>query len=132
METLIIPATINTPSIHFDPLSGLLKISGRSFPEDSFAFYDQIFIWLGNYIELPLNDTNLIIKMDLISSSSLKCLHKLSNQLKEVQLKGKTAKIQWIFEDEDVETRELGESFKDVVDLPFEIIAATKTDKPEE
>jgi hypothetical protein len=127
METLKIPATTSTPTIHFDPLSGLLEISGRSLPEDAFTFYEEIFKWLENYIELPLSETILIIKMDLISSSSLKCLHKISSQLKEVESKGKAAKIHWVFDEDDKESRELGESFRGVVDLPFDIIPAGKT-----
>ena len=131
METLKIPATNNTPTIHFDPLSGLLEISGRSLPEDAFTFYDEIFKWLENYTELPLSETILIIKMDLINSSSLKCLHKISSQLKEVESKGNVAKIHWVYEDDDVETRELGKSFKNVVDIPLESFK-TKAKKQED
>ncbi len=129
MEILKIPATNNTPSINFDHLTGVLGITGRSFPEDAFAFYDELFRWAEMYAEMPLKETFIVVNMDLINASSLKCINKLSSILKEVETKGLMVNMQWIFHDEDIETKVLGESFSAFAELPVEIIPESAVNK---
>ena len=129
MEILKIPSTDNTPSINFDHLTGILGITGRSFPEDAFTFYDQLFRWAEMYVEMPLKETFIVVNMDLINASSLKCINKLSNILKEVETKGFNVNMHWIFHDEDIETKVLGESFSDFAELAVEIIPESAANK---
>ena len=42
MEELIINKTSNTPKVHFDPELGLLKIEGRSIPENPSDFFENL------------------------------------------------------------------------------------------
>ena len=40
MKKFYSKATIETPEISFDHLTGEFEITGRSFPDQAFAFYD--------------------------------------------------------------------------------------------
>lgn len=129
MEILKIPATKDTPSIKFDHLAGVLSIAGRSFPEDAFTFYEELFRWAEMYVEMPIKETYVVINMDLINASSLKCISKLTSILKIVESKSNKVKMQWIFQDEDIETKVLGESFSEFAEIPVEIIPASTFNK---
>ena len=48
MKELLISKSTNTPGISFSPDSGIMKIEGRSIPENPGDFFDPIIEWLEN------------------------------------------------------------------------------------
>ena len=74
-------ATSETPEISFDHLTGEFKILGRSLPDQAFTFYDSLFLWVDEYIKVPLKNTRLVIKIDYINSNSLKCMLEIVKKL---------------------------------------------------
>ncbi|MEN9401232.1 MAG: hypothetical protein RL632_2335, partial [Bacteroidota bacterium] len=86
MNTLVIDASPQTPKIHFDAVSGVMEIRGRSIPDQADEFWLPILNWFEGYLLNPLENT--VVKIDLeyfnISSSKriLFLLYKL-NELSE-------------------------------------------------
>lgn len=121
MDTFSVPKTENTPAILLDPVSGELKIEGRSYTDDAVAFYDPVFNWIDKYCEVPLSETKFIVDCDYLNTSSYKCIIKILNKLKEIQDAGKSVALLWFYEDGDDDYKDAGEDLKGVTPIPVEI-----------
>ena len=72
MENIIIDETKYTPKIVLDALKGEISFVGKSYPENTFEFYNPIMNWLEDYFSKTKNN-NTIINFEIIyfnSSSS--------------------------------------------------------------
>lgn len=49
----------SSPSVEFDANSGILSISGESYPENVFDFYCPLLAWTQNFI----NDTSMPVRI---------------------------------------------------------------------
>lgn len=122
MEALRIDGTKQTPLISFDGDTGVLEISGRSIPENSFDFYNPILIWLDEYGSSPQAKTVLQIKLEYFNTSSSKYILEVLKKIKNMHEKGASVLVEWYHDPDDEEMMETGEDYKDVTDLPFEIL----------
>jgi len=124
MKTLQIEATKYTPEIALNAETHTLSIKGKSYPENTFEFYEPVIQWLGAYFEqepLPLTTIN----MDIIyfNSSSSKLFFDLFDLVEEAQEKGQEIIVNWYYDAENESAQEAGEDFKeDFEDMAFNII----------
>ena len=49
MESLQLEGNPKTPTVNFDPETGLFELKGRSIPENSIDFYKPLIDWLDRY-----------------------------------------------------------------------------------
>jgi hypothetical protein len=121
MDLFTKEGTRKTPKISFDPQSGDFEISGRSFPEDAFEYYEDLFRWLDKYLEVPLSITRLTFSIDYFNSYSYRCFLELIRKLENIQDKNHEVFITWLYEKDDEEIREAGEDLKELTMLTIEI-----------
>ena len=74
MEKLEIEKKNNTPSVIFDPELGLLKIEGRSIPENPGEFYEDLIAWVKEYFKKPCASTKIDLNLEYVNSGSSKYL----------------------------------------------------------
>ncbi|KOA19751.1 hypothetical protein CLHOM_18400 [Clostridium homopropionicum DSM 5847] len=124
MERLYIERTKSTPEIDFDPSNNILKISGQSYPENAFKFYEPIFQWVDDYIKEIQGELLIEIefKMPYINSSSSKCIIMLLDKFQEAFDSGKDIIINWYYDEENESTIECAEEFKEDLTLPFNLL----------
>ncbi|MCC7231388.1 MAG: DUF1987 domain-containing protein [Bacteroidia bacterium] len=124
MDPLVIEESIKTPSVSFDPSSGVLVIKGKSIPENSLEFYRPVFEWLDNYSHTPASSTEIQVRLDYFNTSSSKCMLDIFRKLEAVH-SGGTGKVKvcWYYESEDEDMMEAGEDYKALVKIPFELIS---------
>jgi len=125
MENLIISKTNYTPDINFDTDTGILNISGKSYPENTFEFYTPVTSWIAEYVK-STNNEKLIFNFELtyLNSSSLKSYFDILDILEESHNEGSSIEINWIYESDDDIIEETGEDFKeDFESLEFNLIA---------
>jgi len=125
MENLIISKTNYTPDINFDVNTGILNISGKSYPENTFEFYAPVTSWIAEYVK-STNNEKLIFNFELtyLNSSSLKSYFDILDILEESHNEGSSIEINWIYEADDDIIEETGEDFKeDFESLEFNLIA---------
>lgn len=124
MEKLYIEGTKSTPKIDFDPDKNFLKISGQSYPENAFKFYEPIFQWVDDYIKEIHGELLIEIefKMPYINSSSSKCIIMLLDKFQEAFDEGKDIIINWYYDEENESTIECAEEFKEDLSLPFNLL----------
>ncbi len=122
MAELKIPQTTTTPLICFDEASTTLRISGESYPENSFAFYAPILDWVKQQL---LDSGSLVIEFTItyMNSSSTKCMLDLLDIMEEAHAGSAKVSIIWNYDPENPRSFELAEEFCEEVSFPFQIVA---------
>lgn len=135
MDALIIKETTATPKVVFDPQNNEFELKGCSRPEDVRDFYTPIIRWLENFADSLTPDfigehlENPIVfkfKFDYFNSSSAKFILDilvLTNHLHEA---GLNMRIDWFYDENDDDMREVGEELSEVVDFPFKYVMVKK------
>ena len=120
MERLFIPGSDDTPEIEFNKNDGVLKISGKSLPEDVIEFYSPVFSWLEQYAAEPNDETRMHVKVLYFNSASQRALNEIFSILSRINVKGKKVEIEWYYHEDDEEMKEAGEEFADITNIPFQ------------
>ncbi len=124
MENLKIEPTKYTPEIFFDCENHVLEIKGKSYPENTSAFYRPVFEWLEKYVEMEEVE-KITVNLELVyfNSSSSKILMDFFDVLEDAAEDDKDVTVNWIFEAEDEDLLEFGEEFQqDFESLNFNLI----------
>ena len=123
MKPLFIEATAQTPQVEFDAEKGLLKISGRAFPQKIIDFYAPVIKWVDEYIKEAKDETIWDLKMEYINSASTMIVANLLKKLSALTASGKKLTINWrhSLEDED-DMLEIGKEMEILLNYPFNFI----------
>jgi hypothetical protein len=121
MELLLIEATRKTPAVTLDP-NGLIKIQGRSIPEDASIFYDDVVEWINAYITLGKETTRIDLKFEYLNSGTSKYVLQILKALKELHQDGHKLIINWYYEDGDDDILERGEYYSSILDIKINLI----------
>jgi len=122
MNELKIEKTVKTPYIHFDHKSGILKIVGRSIPENPEEFYEKLFAWAKEYFKQPQSETLVNVQLEYINSGSSKFILEFFQLFLDFYKQGHSCKINWYYEEDDEAILELGRHYQSIVDVPFKLI----------
>jgi hypothetical protein len=112
MNPLLIARTTETPRVDFNPQSGLLKIEGRSWPEDVTPFYNPLVQWFQDYVKTPAEQTDFYVTLEYFNSATSKMIYKLFMILTDVANNGSKVIIHWCYQDDDEEMLEMGEEYR--------------------
>ena len=118
MESLKIEATEDCPQVMFDKQSGIFEISGRSFPEDSSAFYSQILNWISLYKSQPNESSTFVFKLEYSNTASSKFLLDIMMALRQI----KGVHITWCCQEDDEDMQEAGKEYSEHTEIPFEFV----------
>lgn len=118
-------ATEKTPAIQFDWSKGLLVMEGNSRPEDVQSFYLPFL----NYVEKEIQTSSVSIEkftasftFGYFNSASAKFIFDIFALLKRFHDKFEKLTIEWCYEKGDIDMKEAGEDFSEMVDLPFQYV----------
>ena len=122
MELLDIKGTTDTPKVLFDPDNDIFEISGRSLPEDVITFYQPVIEWLDDYKLDPNKNTEFVFKYIYFNTATSKLIQDILLRLEQIRETGNNVKVIWYYEEDDEDMYDLGEEFKENVEIPFEIV----------
>ena len=122
MKKYELQGTPKTPAVLFDPEQGQLTFTGRSVHENSDKFYTPIFELLQEYAASPADETMVRFELEYFNTSSAKYILDLIKKLEEMKLSGNSVKVEWIFEEGDLDMEEAGQDYNDLVDLDLEVV----------
>ena len=124
MEKISIKATSKTPQVEFNQDSGVLEITGRSIPENSVDFYKPILEWLDDYTKIAKDKKQTVFKFQLeyFNTSSSKCILDIFRKLEKLYTDEVNILIKWYYEEDDEDMYESGEDFKEIMDIPVELV----------
>ncbi len=118
--SFIVEQTFDTPYIQLE--NGLIKMTGRSMPENVRKFYKQVKEWVENYAKEPADFTTIDLSLSYTNSSSIKQINDLLKILNEKFLEGYQMKVIWTYEEGDDSAFEVGSDLESITDIPFEYI----------
>lgn len=120
MENLKIEKSNSTPEIDFR-MSGELFMTGVTYPEDAFKFYEPVTRWLKEFKNhLPKNKIVLIVELDYVNTASLRILIDVINTVNSYK-EHTEVEIHWKYEDED--NLEFGHDVERITNSKFNYIS---------
>ncbi|OFX59222.1 MAG: hypothetical protein A2046_12835 [Bacteroidetes bacterium GWA2_30_7] len=122
MKPLIIEPTFDTPEIVLDKQKGHFSFSGRSMPENPKEFFNPIIEWIDSYMKNPLNETHVIFKLEYFNTVSSRRIMEILEQFSELLNSGNKIKIDWYYEENDLDMKKAGEEFSIIVGIPIETL----------
>lgn len=118
--SLTIEQTVDTPYIRLE--KGLIKMTGRSMPENVRKFYKNVKDWVEDYAKEPAEFTQIELHLSYTNSSSIKQINDLLKVLNKKFSEGFDMKVFWTYEEGDDSALEVGNDLDSMTDIPFEYI----------
>lgn len=123
MEAKRIAGTDESPEIILDKATNEFKFIGKSLPEDVKEFYTPVLEWIEQYVENPNDDTVVEFNMEYFNSASSKQILDILERFASLAEKGNKVSVKWHFMEDDEDMEDAGESYADIVEIPFELIS---------
>ncbi len=118
-------ATKTTPEVIIDLSEASIKLSGRSSPENSQAFYAPLMRVLRSN-KINATQVHMDLAFEYFNTSSSKCLFDIFRQLKKMKMSGTNISVNWYYEAHDDDMLEAGEDYDDIVELNFNFVEHVK------
>ncbi len=121
MENLSIQPSTLTPYVFFDTETGILDLKGRSSPDNSLLFYDQIVNYFDRYFATDeAGDITINAGLEYFNTSSLKCIFQILRKIKDgAERTSSSLEINWFYEEDDEDMLETGEDISSLLDIEF-------------
>lgn len=123
MEAKRLQGTDESPEIILDKNTNEFKFIGKSLPEDVKEFYSSVHTWIEEYAKDPNDETVVEFNMEYFNSASSKQILDILEGFSGILEAGKKVLIKWHYMDDDEDMEDAGESYADIVDIPFEMIS---------
>jgi hypothetical protein len=124
LANLEIEATKSSPDVLFDAGNRVLRISGQSYPENAFKFYEPVLEWVDRYLAEsdPAEPTVVELALPYVNTSSAKCLMQLFDRLETSFEAGRLIEVRWYYNEDHERELESAEDFQEDLTLPFRTI----------
>lgn len=122
MNDLVINGNKQKPDLIFSAITGDLKVSGQSLPENATLLYGPVLEWLEEYAQNPQERTVFSLKMKYYNTASSKMFFSIIKRLNLMHKGGPDVEIEWHYQEDDEDMLDAGEYFRDLVDIPFKFI----------
>ncbi len=118
-----LPASQSTPAIAADWDTGLLSISGDSYPENSFDFFTTTIEWIERFLAERDAPLRLELRLVYMNTSSVKAMMDIFDMLEEAHGKGRSVSVDWLYDPRNERVEMLAEEFREDCSFPFNILA---------
>jgi hypothetical protein len=124
MVKLELKETATTPYINFDPTSGVIRMEGRSIPENVIDFYQPILGWVEEYGKSIQPETTVHLKFEYFNTSSSKRIFDLMKKFEKIAIEtGAKVTINWYYEEDDEDIYFAGNDYKALINkVDFNLI----------
>ncbi len=124
LDFFYLEGTLDSPEVLLDKVGGLIKLAGRSLPEDAKNFYKPIMDWIVSYFESAPTNTRVIFQFEYINSSSSKMILEFLDLIKHVfeNKKENHLYVEWRYLDDDDDMLEAGEDFEERAGISFNFV----------
>ncbi len=122
MNNLIVKASKTTPEINFNFETGILCISGESYPENSKEFYAEPFQCINRAVEQK-KELSFNFKLTYFNTSSSKIILDIIRLLNNYHLNGGKVILNWFYEEDDEDIYDSGVEFTDGLELKCNFVS---------
>ena len=119
-ENLHIDAQHNTPEIKLNAQTGDLVFTGKSIPENATQLYTPVIQWIKQYIEDPLEETNLHLDLIYFNTASSIWIARMFKELSQINDPEKLLIIHLYFhleEYDEMEEQDLVETISPITEV---------------
>ena len=113
--------TFFIPNVHFSAETGICELSGESYLEDTFTFYQPLMDWVKEYIQTQ-KPLTLNVGLTYFNTASSRSILDLLQVLKEYEGNGGTVSVNWTVQDWDEDMQQEVEDFSMDTDLPIKVV----------
>ncbi|UKN00729.1 DUF1987 domain-containing protein [Paracrocinitomix mangrovi] len=110
MEIYMKKATNSTPKILGNVTEGTLAISGRCYPEDSQSFFASLNSWLEHFYQTENPVIHVLFDLEYMNTSAGTVMAQMLKRL-TILSDDKKIKVEWRYDNEDLDMKDMGESF---------------------
>lgn len=121
MNELNIQGSQSTPEISARRDEGVLRMSGDSYPENSFEFFSEVIAWLENYLAEDVRPLKLELRLVYMNTSSVKAMMDIFDLCEEAFAKGREVAVHWYYDPRNERVLDLASEFKEDCTFPFHI-----------
>jgi hypothetical protein len=126
MDIVEIMAKVDTPYVLLDSQNGILKIKGRSYPENPQAFYAPIFQWIRKNADNGISKLEVSFFLEYFNTTSFKIIFDMLFELESVETTyGIDIQILWYYDAFSLDVKEAGSDLSELINLPFNISECT-------
>ncbi len=122
MEKLILKETKHSPLVVLDPQTGVFELKGSSFLDNAHEFYTPVIEWLKEYTKSPAPKTKILFDLNYINTSSQRMVFDLLKRVNIMFKAGSQLSIEWLYDENDYDLRDVGEDLLSFMDFPYKII----------
>lgn len=120
------------PKIELNPVSNHHEISGESYHEYTWEFFEPVFKWLEKYLMTPGKSVMIDFKMTYFNTASSKAFYEIIEQLVEYEKhRFGNVTINWYYEEGDMDMLEIGEDYAEDSGANINLISYPKVKKEE-
>jgi len=101
-------------------------MDGKSIPERTGEFYQPILEWIDAYVAENHETTTLNINLEYCNSSSTRYVLDILEKLEAFFKKGNQVVVNWHYEEDDEDMRDLGQSYQEPLELEINLIAVAE------
>lgn len=113
-----IPSTRHTPLVTVDENAGAISISGVSIPENAYVFFRPLEEYIESLNPETVKSVSFTFRLEYMNTLSSKAFLDYMRTVKDV--KSIPLSVTWEYYSDDEEMRDHGETFSEIVDIPFE------------
>ncbi|GAK50103.1 hypothetical protein U14_01329 [Candidatus Moduliflexus flocculans] len=126
MENLRIERRRDSLGVVFDAETGILTMTGSSYPENPVEFFAPLYAWLKTFIATVNRPLIVNITISYLNTSSSKCLLDFLEILDKHYEAGGSVTVNWHYEEGDEDMLETGEELCEDLLLPYQLILLPK------
>lgn len=109
--------------VEFNKDTGIMEMSGSSYPENALDFFGPIIEWIKDYISQVKKQVILNLKINYLNTSSTKCILDIFEILEHYHQDEGPVTINWYYAEDDEDIKETGEELGEDIDLPIVFIS---------
>jgi hypothetical protein len=129
LQKYVAEATKSSPYMELNYEDRKLIFEGQSYPENAYSLYEPVYKWVEEYIaNIGENETTVEFSLSYVNTSSTKCFIILLDKLNKAYLQGKKVVINWHYDEENGFDFEMGQDFKEDIEIPFNFIPIENKD----
>src|ERR1035437_7175379 len=119
MNVLKIKGSDSVGEVVLDGERGIFEFSGRFLPQRTREYFEPILTWVDNYSKKPYSKSTIIFKLDYFNTSSSKKFLDILLIFQSIHTNGIDVEIEWYVHKDDIDLKDAGLGYADLVDLPF-------------
>jgi hypothetical protein len=121
-EDLHLKASQKTPEVSLNRENGEFRLEGRLYPENPFAFFDTINVWMDYYLSLNPSSLDMFIDVSYYNTTSSKLFLNFLKKVVSFSNDNFKLKICWQYNTQDEEMRKTIINFSNLLDFPITMI----------